>query len=68
MNGLVQRTGQPRDAGSRAPRSLRTLIALADFEVSASRRAVKALDRARDATPGNGELPGRLLDIIHEST
>ena len=29
---------------------------------------MKALDRARDATPGNGELPGRLLDIIHEST
>jgi hypothetical protein len=36
------------------------------FEVSASRRALTALDRARDVAPGNGELPGRLLDISRE--
>jgi hypothetical protein len=47
--------------------SLRNLIALAEFEVSAADRARKALDQARDtAGPGNGELAGRLLDIIRE--
>jgi len=47
--------------------SLRNLIALAEFEVSAADRARKALDQARDtAHPGNGELAGRLLDIIRE--
>jgi PadR family transcriptional regulator AphA len=47
--------------------SLQTLIALADFEVSAADRARKALDQARDtAQPGNSELAGRLLDIIRE--
>lgn len=58
--------GPYRDAVFFELLSLRTLIALADFEVSASHRALKALDRARDANPGNGELPGRLLDIIRE--
>jgi DNA-binding PadR family transcriptional regulator len=47
--------------------ALRNLIALADLEVSAADRAVKALEQARDtARPGNGELAGRLLDIIRE--
>ena len=47
--------------------SLRNLIAMADFEVSAADRARKALDQAHDtAQPGNGELAGRLLDIIRE--
>ena len=47
--------------------SLRNLISLADFEVSAADRACKALDQAHDpAQPGNGELAGRLLDVIRE--
>jgi PadR family transcriptional regulator, regulatory protein AphA len=47
--------------------ALRNLIALADLEVSAADRAVKALEQARDtARPGNGEVAGRLLDIIRE--
>jgi DNA-binding PadR family transcriptional regulator len=47
--------------------SLRNLIALAEFEVSAADRASKALDQAHDpAQPGNGELAGRLLDVIRE--
>lgn len=47
--------------------SLRNLIAIADFEVSAAERARKALDQAHDtAEPGNGAFAGRLLDIIRE--
>jgi len=59
-------SGPYRDAVFFELLSLRNLIALADFEVSAAHRALKALDRARDASPGNEELPGRLLDIIRE--
>jgi len=47
--------------------SLRNLIALADFEVAAADSARDALGMARDGTgPEDGELAGRLLDIIRE--
>jgi PadR family transcriptional regulator, regulatory protein AphA len=60
-------SGPYRDAVFFELLSLQTLIALADFEVSAADRACKALDQARDtAQPGSGELAGRLLDIIRE--
>ena len=60
-------SGPYRDAVFFELLSLRNLIALAEFEVSAADRARKALDQARDtAHPGNGELAGRLLDIIRE--
>jgi DNA-binding PadR family transcriptional regulator len=59
--------GPYRDAVFFELLALRNLIALADLEVSAADRAVKALEQARDtARPGNGELAGRLLDIVRE--
>jgi DNA-binding PadR family transcriptional regulator len=60
-------TGPYRDAVFFELLALRNLIALADLEVTSADRAVKALDQARDtARPGNGELAGRLLDIVRE--
>jgi hypothetical protein len=47
--------------------SLRNLIALADFEVSGAEQSLKALEQAGDtARTGDGELAGRLLDMIRE--
>jgi DNA-binding PadR family transcriptional regulator len=59
--------GPYRDAVFFELLSLRNLIALADFEVSAAERSLKALEQAGDtAHVGDGEMAGRLLDIIRE--
>ena len=60
-------TGPYRDTVFFELLALHNLIALAELEVASADRAVKALDQARDtARPGNGELAGRLLDIVRE--
>jgi DNA-binding PadR family transcriptional regulator len=59
--------GPYRDAVFFELLSLRNLIALADFEVSGAEQSLKALEQAGDtAHAGDGELAGRLLDIIRE--
>jgi PadR family transcriptional regulator AphA len=59
--------GPYRDAVFFELLALQQLISMARFEATAASRALKALEQASESTqPGNGELAGRLLDIIHE--
>ncbi len=58
-------SGPYRDAVFFELLSLRSLIALAEHEVSGADRALKVMAQASEAVlPGNGELAGQLLDII----
>jgi DNA-binding PadR family transcriptional regulator len=58
--------GPYRDAVFFELLALRNLIALAELEVSGADRTLKALEQAGAAGTGNGELAGRLLDIVRE--
>jgi len=60
-------SGPYRDAVFFELLSLRSLIALAEHEVSGADRALKVMAQAGEAVlPGNGEHAGQLLDIIRK--